>query len=333
MEFKKFTSIENVQRQKWIDAVIDQGHGGKQFVVTEKIHGANCGRYYDGKTFKLASRSQFLAPDSNFYGISNHYDELKEKTIKAYELLGGDGFIIIYGEWFGGRYTGMVSPAGTKQVQRECLYTPFNEFCGFDLVKDGEVLNVYDRNEILEKSGIYFAKPLFIGTFQECLEYPNDFVTKVPADFNLPEIEGNITEGTVIVPVEPLFFANGSRIIFKNKNEKFKENKGGKKPKVKEDVQLSDEGLDLLNILLGYVNDNRRNAVVSKFENITDKSFGPLMGAYMRDIVDDYRKDFEKEIGEGLDEKEEKKIKKELSKAVQLDIHENFTEILDRFNY
>lgn len=332
MEFKKFTDIENVQRQKYLDKVVEEGHAGKTFVVEEKIHGANCGLYYDGSEFKIASRSQFISPESNFYGISLHYERLKEKTIELYKLMGGDGSIIVYGEWFGGRYPNMVSPAGTKQVQRECVYCPQNEFCAFDIVKDGNVETVVSRNGLCARAGFYYAKPLKFGGLQECLDYPNEFISTIPKDFGLEDVEGNICEGTVIKPNDPLYFCNGSRIIFKNKNAKFKENEGGKTPKVKEDVQLSDEGLDLLNILLGYVNDNRRNAVVSKFENITDKSFGPLMGAYMRDIVDDYRKDFEKEIGEGLDAKEEKKIKNELSKAVQLDIRENFTEILDRFN-
>jgi Rnl2 family RNA ligase len=329
--FRKFTDIENVTRQKYIDKVIEEGHGNKEFVATEKTHGANCSLYYDGIDFSAGSRSQMITKESNFYGISNHWESLKEKTIKLYQLLGDDGEIVVYGEWFGGRYPNHVSPPGTKQVQRECLYKPENDFYGFGIVKNGEWLNVDERTALFKDAGFYYAKILCRGTFQECLDYPNDFLTTIPKDFGLEDIEGNICEGTVIESVVPLYFANGNKIIFKNKNSKFTE-KEQRTPKVKEDVQLSEEGLEVLNNVLEYVNKNRLNAVVSKFELLTDKHFGQLMGAYIVDIIDEYRKDFEKELGEGLEEKEEKKIKKELSKAVQTSIREDFSNIIDKFN-
>lgn len=331
MEFKKFTDIENAERQKYLDKVVDEGHGGAEYVATEKCHGANFSMYVNQTEFRAGSRSQFIGKESNFYGISQHWESLEERARKVYEILGGDGEVIIYGEWFGGRYPNMVSPPGTKQVQRECVYIPHNDFYGFGIVKNGLWLTVDERIDVFQKAGFYYAKILVRGSLQECLDYPNAFITKIPNDFGLPEIEDNICEGTVIEPVVPVFYRTGSRIIFKNKNSKFKE-KESRPKKVKEEVKLSEEGLDILNNVLAFVNNNRRNAVVSKFESLTDKEFGKLMGAYIVDVIDDYRKEYEQELGEGLEQAEEKKVKKELSKAVQENIREDFANILDRFN-
>lgn len=331
MNFNKFSSIENVDRQKYIDKIVTEGKANQEFVATEKAHGANYSMYFDGVEFKHASRSGFISLDSNFYGIQNHIEYLKDKMIKLYNILGGDGLVSVYGEWFGGFYPDNVSPAGTKKVQKEVCYCPHNDFYGFDIVKDGKHLSVDERNKAFDDAEFIYAKILYRGTLQECLDYPNDFITTIPSYFGLPEIEGNIAEGTVIEPVEYCTYSTGSRIILKNKNKKFKENKKDGSAKVKEIVNISDENKPILEWLLGCANENRLNAVVSKFDHLDDKSFGRVMGAMMMDIVDDYRNEFEKEIEDGIDDKEAKQIKKHLGKEVQLLIRENFVEILDRF--
>ena len=330
MNFAKFTSIENVERKKYIDKVVEEGKGNQEFVATEKVHGSNFSMHFDGNEFRIASRKNFISVDGDFYGISHHIEFLKERMIKIYVNLGNDGEVSVYGEWFGGFYPDHVSSQGTKKVQKEVCYCPHNDFYGFSIVKDGIHLNVDRRNEEFEKAGFIFAKILKRGTLQECIDYTNDFITTIPDYFGLPKIDGNIAEGTVIEPVEYCTLGNGSRIILKNKNSKFKE-KSERTPRVKENIELSERGLEKLNWLLSCVNDNRRNAVVSKFGNITNKSFGPLMGAYIVDIIDEYRKEFEEEIEQDIEDKEAKKIKKELSKAVQEDIREDFVNILDRF--
>jgi len=331
MNFTKFSSIENVQRQKYLDKVVEEGKANQEFVCTEKVHGSNLSMHYDGNEFRLASRSGFIGIESNFYGINSHVDSLKERMLKLYDLLGNDGFVSVYGEWFGGGYPDIVSPPGTKKVQKEVSYCPHNDFYGFDIVKNGEHLNVDDRGFYFSKTDFHYAKILKRGTLKECLEYPNDFLTTIPKYYGLPDIDGNIAEGTVIEPVEYCTFNTGSRIIFKNKNAKFKENGKNKSAKLKEDIKLSEKAKEKLNWLLGCVNENRRNAVVSKFDHIDEKKFGPLMGTYIVDIIDEYRREFEEEIEQDIDEKEAKKVKKELSKAVQVNIREDFVNIIDKF--
>mmetsp|Transcript_13892 Transcript_13892/g.32393 ORF Transcript_13892/g.32393 Transcript_13892/m.32393 type:complete len:94 (-) Transcript_13892:153-434(-) len=63
MKFKKYTSIENSHRKKFVaDCVsaIELGYCKDDFVVEEKAHGANFAFYYDGTELKTASRSGFL---------------------------------------------------------------------------------------------------------------------------------------------------------------------------------------------------------------------------------------------------------------------------------
>lgn len=41
MEFKKYNSIENSYQDDLISSIIEQGFGDLEFVVQEKVHGAN----------------------------------------------------------------------------------------------------------------------------------------------------------------------------------------------------------------------------------------------------------------------------------------------------
>jgi hypothetical protein len=71
----------------------------------------------------------------------------------------------------------------------------------------------------------------------------------------LPPIENNIVEGTVIKPLIPLFENNGSRIILKNKNDKFSEKTGKRPATVRPQIELTEEGEKYFNDLVEYLND------------------------------------------------------------------------------
>ena len=38
--------------------------------------------------------------------------------------------------------------------------------------------------EIFQESGFHYAEPLFIGTLEQCLKFPNAFQTKLPNKYN-----------------------------------------------------------------------------------------------------------------------------------------------------
>jgi len=108
------------------------------------------------------------------------------------------------------------------RIQKGVFYSPKNDFYAFDIrINQEEYLNVEEANEYFKTIGLFYAKTLFKGSFEACLEHSNDFNSKIPKWLGLPEIEKNICEGVIIKPVKSRYFNNGARVIFKNKNEKW----------------------------------------------------------------------------------------------------------------
>ena len=68
---------------------------------------------------------------------------------------------------------------------------------------------------LFESEGFFYAKPLFKGTIDECLAYPNEFQSKIAEWLGYPAIEDNICEGIVIRPVTPHYLRTGSRALIK----------------------------------------------------------------------------------------------------------------------
>ena len=113
----------------------------------------------------------------------------------------------------------------------------------------------------------------------------------MPAEFSLPEIEGNFCEGVVIRPVETLFLKTGRRVILKNKNEQWSENKNAidkeslKMLFQKEEV-FSKEAEFIIEEILKLVTVNRLNNLISKIGKIEPrKDFGKLLGLYNKDVL------------------------------------------------
>lgn len=95
------------------------------WVVTEKIHGANFSFHTDGKLVHVARRRGFIRDDERFFDyrtgkfMKTHPDKvrkiyalvtkkLKKKAIEQVsvygELFGGNYGVFVYGEIFGGNY-------------------------------------------------------------------------------------------------------------------------------------------------------------------------------------------------------------------------------------
>ena len=56
--------------------------------------------------------------------------------------------------------------------------------------------------EVFEKSKIMFAKEIMRGKFEDLYKFDvENFKSTIPPMFNLPLIEGNVSEGVVIKPV------------------------------------------------------------------------------------------------------------------------------------
>ena len=343
--FKGYSSIENVERTKEIDTIIQQGKSGGEWVVSEKIHGANFSFWVTEDSIRCAKRTDWLSEGSSFFNFQDVLTMNFEVLRKMYDDVITRHFpetkcMTVYGEIFGGNYPHPEVERAymATTVQKGVWYHPGNRFMAFDIVIRSEDHNrtmghdfVYD---LCELHGLKHVPVLFRGTFEECLKYPNEFNSVVPNAFYLPSLVENLAEGVVIKPVEPSFMWNGSRVILKNKNTKWSEKAKMQRPNKdankanKFDFELSEPAAELVGELLLYVTENRLRNVLSKMEAITDRHFGIIVGNMNKDIMEDFLKDHrEKFIA--LEEKERKYATKKMGNEVMLMVRKDFLNIID----
>ena len=67
MEFKKYKSIENSYQDGFISSIIEQGFGDLEFVIQEKVHGANLSFITDGQNILSAKRTELILDSEEFY--------------------------------------------------------------------------------------------------------------------------------------------------------------------------------------------------------------------------------------------------------------------------
>ena len=67
LTFKKYSSIENYFNREFMEHVVEQMPQDLQYVVQEKVHGANTSFLCDGNEVKFAKRTSVLANDEKFY--------------------------------------------------------------------------------------------------------------------------------------------------------------------------------------------------------------------------------------------------------------------------
>lgn len=129
------------------------------WVVTEKIHGANFGIMTDGLEVKFAKRKKFLDSTEDFFGYQLLQDKLISQARKIFQFLQLEKNnlhkIFIYGELFGGEYPHPeVTPvSGIQAIQTGVYYSPKIEYCGFDIAvveNENNTEKVYQRRKELE---------------------------------------------------------------------------------------------------------------------------------------------------------------------------------------
>lgn len=323
IEFKKYSSIENSFNKKFMDKVSLEMPNDLMWVVQEKVHGTNTSFLCDGKTVEFAKRTSVLSEGENFYDYPELLTRYTDKVISLFNdiksIRPNITSISVFGEMFGGSYPhkDVEKVNNVSLIQKGVYYSPNHEFYGFDIyVFEGEFSNFLDVNvvnELFEKNGFFYAKTLASGSLEECLKYPNEFVSRIPEWLGLPTIEDNICEGVVIRPIIPMYFRNGSRVLIKNKNEKFSERKSVKKHTPSEPIQVSDALNELMAISEEYVNENRLANVISHIGEVEfPVDFGKVMGALTKDAIEDFLKEYSEKYG-NLEKNEQKMLNKHIS--------------------
>lgn len=107
--FKKYNSIENTYRTKFLEQIKWHGFSTKTFIVQEKVHGSNISFITEnGIEFKTAKRSGLIEDNEAFF----NYEKVLENILPKLQILWKSLIknntelkqLIIFGENFGGSY-------------------------------------------------------------------------------------------------------------------------------------------------------------------------------------------------------------------------------------
>lgn len=310
--FCKYPSIENSYRQEFLTKIAEHGYDRATYVVQEKAHGANLSIWTnDGQTFHAGKRSGPLAADERFY----NFMEVVETATPALRALWTEldatqvlTQLTVFGELIGGHYPHPDVPQNRTAIktQKGVFYAPGNHFYAFDLLLGRETfVDVPTATALFARYGLLHARTLYAGTLRECLAHSNAFDSTVPAALGLPPLTPNVCEGVVIRPEQPLFFNNGTRVILKNKNERWAERI--KPIKTVEDHALTEEVTRLQTAILGYVTENRLANVLSKLGPVDRSNFGEALRLFNADVLADFRKNYGTAL-DALDKKDRKRV-------------------------
>lgn len=255
-----FTAYEKIAESatRWqMDEASARLFSKTDWVVTEKVHGANFCFITDGKMIRCAKRKRLLADGESFFHHQSVLNRAQEQIKAAFFLLkerhSALQRIAIYGELFGGSYPHPdVEPDPSVQpVQTGLYYSPTIEFYAFDIALQHDYddkpstrryLDYDQALQILQKVQLFHAQPLFIGKWNEANAYPVGFDSTIPALLGLPPLPPrhacvaqrdacvghNPAEGIVIKPMKSIYIETKKgpiRPIIKKKIAAFAEDK------------------------------------------------------------------------------------------------------------
>lgn len=208
------------------------------WVVTEKVHGANFSFSLSGDVLRYAKRKEYLSWRDDFFGFQLVAERLDAAIMRLFERIRRDHpfqTAVVYGELFGGHYPHpQVAPdPRVAAIQTGIHYAPTVEFLAFDIAIEPEE-NAEERYYLDYAQTVAYcqecmfpvATPLFVGKLNQALFYNTRFDSKIPAGLGLPDIGPNLVEGIVIKPFRNIVVQTTKgpmRPILKIKNKEFSE--------------------------------------------------------------------------------------------------------------
>lgn len=310
MNHKSYEKI-NENFHKWKLSEADYRRFNKvDWVVTEKIHGANFCVLTDGNTVQFAKRKELLESGEDFFGHSLIALDLQEKALLLHKKWGNQGTLALYGELFGGGYPhpGVAPNPGVAPVQTGIWYCPDIRFSVFDIALEGseqthQYLDFVTMVDLCEAVDLLVAEPLFIGKYEAALDYKIPFPSTLPDKFGLPALPGdpNHAEGVVIKPAVDLWIETAKgplRPVLKKKIEKFSEDDryaGAKKWQASAaptEEQLKIDAAFMQREVLPLITKARLQAVISKIGRPTKRNRSRILEAFKQDVFESVRDNF-----------------------------------------
>lgn len=305
MNFLKFPSLTNTDREDHVERKIRDIESRYpsvhkfDFVIMEKYDGANLGLHYNGETFRIASRNQFV--DETFYNCGAAIERARPYVEAIWNQICEEGDqLTVFGELIG------------PKVQGRVRYTEEVDFVPFRHYINGEpqwlLTELFPSFTAL---GASIPSPRilkrFAGTVNEAVEQ-----AKAIVDSGLRSgVDNNqVAEGVVVHFDAPILDANDSLIMFKCKDPSFKEDNASRKPK--KVVSLTEEQQVVFNEFMSFINDSRVYSVISKIGTVTPKDFGRLMGLTIQDALEDSEIDSSSEEWKAIAQMVNKEVAKEI---------------------
>lgn len=295
-----------------------------KWVVTEKVHGANFSFVYENHTLHYAKRKEYLEWTDDFFGFQLVVNRLENNMYRLFEQLSADipaSKYMIYGELFGGAYPhpDIAPEKGLQAIQTGVYYIPGIDFCAFDIAIEKEenepkyYLDYQTAVSYFQKFGIFHAMPLFIGKFNEAMNFNIRINSSVPKQFGLPELKNNLIEGVVIKPYDLKDInALSSRPILKLKNPEFDEeekfHEAEKWSFIPDVISRSKELSFILDEMRSYITRNRLQSAVSKIGPMQPdnaKRMADIQQEFLSDTLADFNENNMQILGELLPEEKE----------------------------
>ena len=282
------------------------------WIVTEKIHGANFCLISDGEIISFAKRKAILSPGDDFFGYQLLQDWLKAKTLAIFhrikQFYPDTQQIAIYGELFGGKYPHSevkINPQ-VDAIQTGVYYSPNIEFMAFDIARinsrqERYYLDIDTFIDLCNYASLSYTPILFRGKYQQALAHKIEFTTTIPPLFNLPPLAiDNIAEGIVIKPASNLFIETIKgklRPVLKIKHPRFAEDKRFHQAKKwsrdrdwqqQQSIKITDELL--IEEASNLITINRLDNLISKLGKATfnnKKQRAYILKLYVKDVIED----------------------------------------------
>jgi len=303
MDFRIYEKINDNFRWLNENETIRKMLDKTDWVVTEKVHGANFSITIDAQNIYYGKRKEKLNWEDDFFGFQLMVTKLEKSFYALYEICQKEfraERCIIYGELFGGHYPheAVAQDKRLQPIQTGIYYSPAIEFYIFDIwienPEDAFYLDYARFSEALERVKLLYAKAWAIQPLHKVLTFNTQIVSPIPALLGLPPLANpSWIEGVVIKPLENISVetSKGSvRPSIKIKNQQFLE------ADIYQQAQPwsflpteKQQDIDfIVNEIRCFLNENRVQSAISKIGALKPENKTEILEAVVEDTLESF---------------------------------------------
>lgn len=163
MKFHEYPSMPHHEREsdvEYVHGLLQDGQLVDEWIVMEKLHGANLSFRYDGNEIRCAKRTSFLEPHerTTFYNVQRLWDRKSSQITSLLENIweseGAQQAVIVYGELIGGHYPKHKTPSELKKIQAGVWYFHEIDRVPFDVYVDDHFLPIQHTLDYATKNNL-----------------------------------------------------------------------------------------------------------------------------------------------------------------------------------